>query len=501
MPTKRKIIIQYSRAYYLQNLLNDIFGLTSISIDENQIVLGSGELFNKCSYRGAGVENFRKLFWSALVYKFEFFDVAGISKNNYNYDAMVANTRKYFKKNNVQFKFLEGTRFDNSQIPKLMAIYINSYILPAIFYDGINKEKENLKDDIIELEINNAFERVREMITLEYIRYSGNTESSKVYIVRDSEYYESEYNFAVPLLISEISDVVKIYPVESRIYVYRESQSKQESMEDDLFTQITNQYKKYPLDEIDTYCWNIEYNNNSNLNDMGESYQLSNIEIPNYLLQQQKCYYLTLVNRDIINSYCVNSVQAWNEIIKENAKQDFLKENKVRLKKYYLEVIKYIEDCLKRIFSINFGRYIYGTIKDMEEFMDYLNMDSKSIINFLSIDKADIEWITLQAYLIIQRVIQDVKQLLEQNAITLNKAYKEYLDSSTICDHKKEIEKFVNSDNLINALKYQEDYVLQFPQYFKKANTPEEIWSKYKSRHLFKKLRGALIDYYELLIP
>lgn len=170
-----------------------------------------------------------------------------------------------------------------------------------------------------------------------------------------------------------------------------------------------------------------------------------------------------------------------------------------KLREYYSDVIKYIEDVLDKIMSINLEKLITGDID--EKIVSKFNINYDYIIKFLK-NNGVIEEKETYLYLMIERALSDYTLQIDVNADNLARNIVENMDAAKVEKHASKINDFISSDELKKAILIQGKDEKEHPEKYTDIcdDVPSEqkridVYTKRKKGSL-KKLIYVLDKYY-----
>lgn len=213
-----------------------------------------------------------------------------------------------------------------------------------------------------------------------------------------------------------------------------------------------------------------------------------------------KIFYLFKIDRDKIGAFYPDVKTSYDlrEAIIAKANKDLRIPFIKKIKDYYIDVIDYIEDVLKRILSIDTEKMINGEVDD--KIVSAFNIEYDYISDYLEKNCATYEK-SLYLYIMIDRAINDFNNQITVCVERMAKQIVEYIDTDRIKEHIKWVENFISSDKIKKAIIFQENDENEHPEKYCLL-TDDMTWNqkrleiyKKKTKGLFKNLRCGIETY------
>lgn len=213
-----------------------------------------------------------------------------------------------------------------------------------------------------------------------------------------------------------------------------------------------------------------------------------------------KIFYLFKMDKDKIGAFYpdVKSSYDLRKAIIMKANNDLRIPFIKKIKNYYIDVIDYIEDVLKRILSIDTEKMISGEVDD--RIVLAFNIDYDFILEYLDNNGVTSDK-SIYLYMMIDRAINTFIIQITVRVESMAKQIVEYIDNDRIKEHIKRVENFISSDKINSAVVIQENYEIKHPENYRLI-TDDMTWDqkllenyKKKTKGLFKNLRCGIETY------
>lgn len=382
-----KLPKKFTRKWYLNGLMNSIFGKVKINFDDTSspvIIEQRGGLADKADFTSLTAmknkkENMVKLFKYCLL---ESSTIIKIDDPGFTIETAIDNADRYFQQFHIS---LNDYHFQKSTEKELAFIGISNYVLPAIF-DSQNDQNEKTQDYSYE-NIKERFEdKLRQFSELLMKRSTF----SKDYMRIDEQewYYDPLYfngndykpgqpvskflyncNYSIPITIQALYDLPNLYSISIIIPITKEKHSAKKSMEatkDEIFQELVRGYsfidpEHCSVSTSDRFNYGIsQFPTQTSCN-----YLLSKIKL-DFGIGKKEIYYLTRLDVSITESLYSNprSHSELHSRILKRAKYHIEKQNpeyrNIPTKGCSI-IMSYIEDILDKINQLfDYNEYILG---------------------------------------------------------------------------------------------------------------------------------------------
>lgn len=503
-----------NRKEYLLELIDSIYGKGNRKVNYNYeeyiVKRQSGlcdkvntKIFNSRKSMGSYAEQFKTLFTMTFVDEGTEFDIE-YNGTEYTRDIALKNARQYFIENGVEFLLWRDITINDYD--HLIIAFLNEYIIPAIFYSRSDDSYDELDlgDEDISREFNSAIKRINDKIFSEMISMKHRVKNKEVLKLSDRSFNDRDYNYAVPMTLYSVIERHHIYFAPIVAYVERYTQKKEENCDkpQETFKEMLTGYVKLPLNPDGFFNapegqpFHQKMFNSFLMWEKSEIFYISSVDLDSSVLEDRDFYFITFLdeyNLKSSNSNIMNH-EDLHKYLTYKAKIEVEEYLKPRKYEYYNNMLAYIEDVVRRIFSIDLELFIDVEAKDLEEYrknIECFNVNADYIISYLDGCLNS----QIQIYLMIERIIHQFSESLSRIGVMGAVELYSVLSGRDIKAHMNKMSGYAESDYLNNAIQHQKNSVKQYPHMYRLPKNDNNNMNGVKSPSLYVDLKKTLEKY------
>ncbi len=471
----------------LRELLKIVFGVTTISVTNDSFITYQGKWFSNCSYDDRAYEKYCELFKLILLSDSpQIIDKNSDADTKFDKSEAISSIIQYFEMYNISIAEVYETFSDKSYFYKWLYEIFKENLLPVILISDSNKAELKITKENISKEFQESLKEIEMKIAQRHIR--ANMEPKAEIILYDLNYRKEECNLKINclgLFPSDIMDrMLSLQPIMVLFYYpfcpKGNSVSYLDFFQESILAPNT---KSYSFEETKAGYNKIRL-------------WLSKKKIKQNSFYSENYIFLTYLDEKQILAYNCISPEDLNNIIRQKAKNRLRVEIQSRYIAYCQDVFEFVDDVLRRIFSLDFKKMVRFNDCKVEEIKEELQ---KVIVNFgqlyLILNDYDEECYRKQSYLIIQNIIFAAIKMLERQGEIFSKEFNEQIaGSEKLKNHKRRIKSYCSSDNLLKAIEIEKKMEKEHPCEYKNPVSIEDIYD-YRIPGMIKKLKDAAEKY------
>ncbi len=477
------------RKHMLYELLKYTFGRTTISIVEKQISF-TGSWFSECKFDETAYKRYCKLFKLALSSE----KIEIIDNNNhvttFNSEKFLLNAIEYLEMYGIEFFELYEYNKIEEKISELVYQAFSQFLLPAILFSDMGKEKiERENEDITEI-FDNAIKGIRRLknsAIADSFLNSGNAAVS----LYDSGYDKEKPNYSIDcgmiMPTNLIHKIEEIRPLAYCIYYSGQLLSKEEARE--MLT-----------------AWFVRILKNENLSqNKQQKFEMYPIFISKYRIHPEfwnhKTYkFFISIDGEMIYECRSENPEQFILFLNEKAKCAMEQHMQPEFDKYCYSVFQFVQDVLERMFSLNLEKIINAdNFQIPKEELPKIVLNFGEVYSILGDYENKENIYAEQVYFIIQNIILKITQMLKKQGKIFAETFKRVVPVSELEQHMKFIKKFLSSSKLESAEQIQKWKIKENPELFKVPASIEDSYI-YRIPELFSDFKLALNCYYHFFM-
>jgi len=472
----------------LSELLKTIFGVTTISVTNDGYITCTGKWFSKCNFDDTAYKRYCKLFKLILISdSFQVVDKNRNATNILEKQTIIRNIKIYFEMYNLSILNLQAYFSTENKFYGWLYGLFEENLLPAILYS--NNEEVKCKFQV-------ALEKIQDKINGLSVKSIIEHKVDEVEKLLDDDYKEKEYNYEITCYISQIrsiiNDVNELYPL-MMSFCYPFCLDEDENAYLNFF--------KEPIIKSDVESDKLvgDYKTNCR-NYCSCRLWLSKMAINiNYFYEKEYNFVTHIDGENILKYQCIGPEDLSNIIVRK-AKIKLEETLKSKYIVYCQEVFDFVDDVLRRIFSLDFKKIVRFNNCEIGEINQELQ---KVIVNFgqLCLILGDYEEnrYKKQSYLIIQNIIFTAIRMLERQGEIFSKEFNEWIqEAEKIKNHKRRIKQYCSSKKLLEAIKMEENMEKENSSEYKIPVSIEDVYT-YRIPGMLKKLKDTAEKYADSL--
>ncbi|HRU98007.1 MAG TPA: hypothetical protein P5092_11335 [Ruminococcus sp.] len=508
---------------WLQELLIGIYKTDRIKNEDSQIIIEEKSLLGKCDFSktknyGNYYNWFEEMFKLTFIKSDTFFGIDTEGKSckpdnpkkgqiRFKTKDAINNAYKFLTDKGIDFSILSQDEFFNLENCEKIIFKILCIYLKYIFASEDNVSANNTVNGT-SIVFEEAIPEIEYLLLMEIPtmgKYVHTTEDNSVV---ESDMNKADCNRYISIGINdlEIPQVVYFLTVNANIKIIKkkEPQKIPEDLIDVFRDRLMRDLSIYDpsRDMVAEYVpIPMPFEKDDYIIDSPErDFNISEI-CPDYSeIAKLKIFYLFKMDKDKIGAFYPEVITSYDlrkaiiDKANEKLRIPFLK----KIKNYYIDVIDYIEDVLKRILSIDTEKMISGEVDD--RIVSAFNIDYDYILEYLERNGVTSEK-SLYLYMMLDRAINEFTKQITLCVDETARQIVKYIDTDRINGHIERLEEFISSDKIKRAILIQENDENEHPDNYSLI-TDDMTWNqrrqqiyKKKTKGLFKNLRCEIKTY------